>query len=332
MARHLEISDLRVSYDPAQQAFRITSKATKLRGKPFQITLPAVSEGESRTVDTLFDLMRDEGLLAAPERISSKAVANLRELFEASLEDPATTIFLGETFGGEAVPAILDSPPAERLRDDRAIIAPNTFISGGVGTGKTQLLKMILRHAEYFSDQVFGWVLTPNSQDRTWRAYTEDRRCGTRKLRGRWECYDGLRDVLDLVQDRNESLVSAGRNNWSELDEELRTLFVVLDDLDDLVSPKDELSERVLSLLLAISRQGRSAGVYLFAASKGVAPEALAANLGRRISMGNRSGHEQRLVLRTAEGVPRHLLRAPGRALVSTYGEDPRVIQTYAMF
>lgn len=254
MAKYLELSNILVSYDPDSRVFRMTSKDPKLDKRPFQVTLPTNSFHSSSTVDTLFELFEGEGLIEG-NTFPEIASPDYGALFGDGTFNPKTTVFLGEDVNGKPIPAVLDTS-AVSARSSYShrdlIVAPHTFITARAGGGKTTLLRTVLKHAEYFSDCIDPWVITPSASNGPWELGAGVR--PDRLFTDRWTFYDALGDLCRIVDQRAGSY------------SEQKAIFVLIDDFRTFMFPNDELNVRLRDRVKHISSRGRSSGVYLFAA------------------------------------------------------------------
>lgn len=196
---------------------------------------------------------------------------------------------------------------------------PHGLVIGATGSGKSELLRTLVTGlALLHSPEQVNLLLVDFKGGATFAGLADlPHSAGLiTNLADDLALVDRMHDALtgELTR-RQEMLRAAGRSSTRELEGQLPTLVVVVDEFTELLSARPDLAE----LFAAIGRVGRSLGVHLLLASQRLDEgrlRGLEAHLGFRIALRTFSDAESRAVI----GVPdaHRLPAAPGAGFLAT--------------
>lgn len=354
MHKYLSLDQCLVSFDLDSNVFRITSKDPKLKGKPFQITLPVSSKQESYTVNTLFELMLERGDevvegVRLPSSIDFPDKKKWEEIYEKILPKryldtsdlyKEVLPMVGETFGGEEILFNLTVPGNGRLANP----APNTLISGMAGGGKTHLLKVIAKNASYSG--VKAVVLSPKGS--FVEEFDDIENSDVKVSDGLMNSYSELVTISDLINDRSqvvEDQDGVSRFRWQDDTTEMdlyedKPIYLLIDEVAELLhTDVTWFTDAVISKLSHILTAGTMAGVYVFMASQRFDFTTTSLNdlwrsAGRRVIVGGSAGVDSERFLGVDGGMTRldEDLLSRGVAISSVRGETPTLFRVYGEY
>lgn len=312
-ASSLEISDIRVKYDKNDGSLRITSKDPDLKGKPFTLTVT----GNSPTAETLFELMRNHGLVEEaklPTDLTIKSETVLKEFYDPA--KPLQFVF-GETYGKELVTIDLSD-------------MPHMFVSGGTGSGKSVLLHSLARQIGLRNDfqlTIFDPTGIQWPQD--------DLRVQDRTLQSNEALAVELEQLEDELQYRQYSMNAELVNHVAQTKNPPKYRVLMLDyashfflgegiDKNDGVAmAKHELAKQRLFRLL---RLGRSAGIYVILSTQRfdleTLPNEILDLIPIRIAMGSNGYMASAALLGKKPLYGKGVLDRPGRGVLSLHGKQ----------
>jgi S-DNA-T family DNA segregation ATPase FtsK/SpoIIIE len=168
---------------------------------------------------------------------------------------------------------------------DLAHDGPHVFVAGPTGSGKSQLLRLLLRSltARYdesrlaiFIADFKGSALLQGLEISPWIRETIDDLEPTRHAEF-WQC------LAQELESRELALKKAGRSEFDTFEFGNRLLLLVVDE----VAAACRSSVRASELLAAVAARGRSLGIFLVAANQGMSgvPRELLLNLRLRIAL-----------------------------------------------
>lgn len=328
---YLSLKDVRVYFDENEQSLRMISKDRRLRGKPFQLNFST----NNPSVRSLYELLGAEGLVGEhpnsripqesvelPRLAPENLISDVGPEFNSSLrrDDPRMRFLVGEVAEGTALQIDLGN-------------APHTLISGDAGTGKTELLRTIVRQVQSHPDAQLWFIGAPNG---TRRPLFPVERKGDRLSWGENEAVDLLDDLHRLVETRHEEMRRVGVREWHEVPG-FKPIFLVADEIGSFLEGyrKTEIARAEIAqyAIGELARTGRAAGVYLFLAMGSWRVSLIdgmtLANLGRRILFGAAAPEIQNSVLGRVVGYSGYKGNPPGRGVLGVYGEPLRRFQAY---
>lgn len=311
--KSLTLSDVQVRYNPETADITLTSKDPAVKKKPFILTL----SGDSPTYETLLELLQEAGLvdLEAIRISKSIVIPGPRETDSAS-GDFKTRIRIGETF--------LDEPVELDLAN-----TPHTLITGATGSGKSILQRLVAAHALLHKDEIELYGIDLKRVELS--PYFLDSR---ENLATTLDDALSILDKLDRsIQERCEALKSGM---------ESKAIYLMVDELGMLLYSSGIKTEEgrledakrliIRENLLRFARLGRSVGLYLFLGTQRPDAETVGAELkgllSNRILMGSAGSQAAQLTLSARPKFGGALLRVPGRAIVSSRGEQ-KLTQIY---
>ena len=329
---YLSLKDVRVYFDENEQSLRMISKDRRLRGKPFQLNFST----NNPSVLSLYELLGAEGLVGEhpnsripqesaqlPRLAPENLISDVGPEFNSSLrrDDPRMRFLVGEVAEGAALQIDLGN-------------APHTLISGDAGTGKTELLRTIVRQVQSHPDAQL-WFIGGTLSGADWRIQPCQRE-GDRSAWSETNSVHLIEDLHKLVEDRYEEMRRLHVREWHETPD-LKPIFLVADEIGWLIEGhrQSEIARaEIMQFALGeLARRGRAAGVYLFLSigswSVNLLDGMTLANLGRRILLGTARPEDQNRVLGKVVGYSGYRGNPPGRGVLSVYAEPLRRFQAY---
>lgn len=307
-ANSLELSGVRVNYDPKNGSLRLTSKDPDLRGKAFNITLTS----NSTTSNTLLELMEAKGVelghTKLPDRCSFGDVLGLENTYK-----PYSP--LSFTLGRGEHELRLD------LEEHGSLL-----VAGCPGGGKTVMLRALARQA----------MLRPNFRvhlfsTRRSEITPEVLRQNDEYLPGFSQITQRLEALIGLMEQRLKLLETAGAVSMDELamEESYTYELLLIDRLQDVVlNVSDDVSaayykaasEVNLARLGQLIRRGRAARIHVVVASQfgdGSVTDELIPLFSARVLFGSVSQSTHWNVLQQKPQYGEHMLQPTGRAILS---------------
>lgn len=318
--KSLTLSDVQVRYNPETAEIILTSKDPAVKKKPFILTLSS----DSPTYDTLLELLQEAGLADLESTRISKSIfiPGDRQTDSAS-GDFRTRIRIGETF--------LDEPVELDLAN-----SPHTLIAGSAGSGKSILQRLVAAHALLHKDEIELYGIELKHAELS-PYFLDSRESLATTLDDALRILDKLKRS---IQERYEMLEATGKSSISGM--KTKAMYLIIDELGTLLysdgakteEGRLEDAKRLVfrENLLHLARLGRAAGLYLFLSTQRpdaqiVGPD-LRGLLSNRILMGSAGSQATQLTLSARAKFGGALLRVPGRAIVSSHGEQ-KLTQIY---
>lgn len=345
MNKYLKIDQCLISFDSESNCFRITSKDEKLKGKPFQITLPINTKKESYTVKTLFDLLLESGDSEVidkrlPEKIPFPDRKKRREIYEKIGVNEEVAPVIGETFGREEVFFNLTAGKDTGVIGE---LSPHTFVLGRHGSGKISLLHSIVKNAEL--SQVSSQILDLKN----YTFFPPQLKKGHLDISsGLMESYDKLVEVEKVIYQRYKILKERGEYLYTALDKttfshvdsfDTLPIYLIIDEISEVFQQPQWFRDAFMSKVAEILRIGRAAGVFVFIFDqhfKGFYKHfgAPMVDIERRVLMGDWRDYRiddvrSFLQIDAHIGVDKKLL-SHGRGVVSVSGDTPVLFQIYS--
>jgi len=319
-ANSLELSGVRVNYDPKNGSLRLTSKDPDLRGKAFNITLTS----NSTTSNTLLELMEAKGVelghTEVPNRCSFDDVRGLENTYE-----PYSP--LSFTLGRDELELRID------LAEHGSLL-----LAGRAGGGKTVMMRALARQA----------MLRPNFRvhlfnTRRSEIAPEILRPNDEYLPGFSQITQRLEALIGLMEERLKLLKAAGAVSMNELamEESYTYELLLIDGLEEVIfdGPFEEsaayykaASNANLARLGQLIRLGRAARIHVVVASQfggdSVTDELIPLFSARVLFGSNPQGRHWK-VLQQKPQYGEHMLQPIGRAIL---GVDKKLTLFQSVF
>lgn len=315
----IDLESVRIHYDRRDGAFRLTSADSRLRGKPFQLTLSK----DSKSVESLLELFRTEGIIDQerdsnfPARVDLNSLGyfanGLDEYTIAGKERPLWDSRLGFPLGlrYDEFPVTID-----------LAYAAHTLITGAPGYGKTELLIGLAEHAVREGRAVR--ILDPIGEKLAGRipgigaaAVSGPNRDGTAPMVN--QVIAELRRRLTKLRETEAPNSVAYEARFGAM----APLFFFANSIER-TSNENGWIEEILNF-------GEQVGIYLFATTPSsfdlprLSDEAALLNFGRRVLVGPPQSPNE-----NSFGISPRLLKEPGRGVLKTYDSKPLVLQLLA--
>lgn len=262
-ANSLELSDIRVKYNKNDGSLRITSKDPDLKGKAFSLTVTS----NSSSAKTLFELMRENGLVV-DNAIPTSLTVNSKTEFDSFYDRENPLKFkLGETYNSAPVDFDLQA-------------SHNVLIGGGVGSGRSLLLRSLVKQT-MLRDDFHLTVFDPTRIE--WRKETlRDQDC---VLNTTESLVSEIFDLEEELQSRWKIMENAGVNYFGDLNTALPYRILVLDSIshflnqdgdDELTTAKYDFAKQ---LLFKMMHYGWIVGIHFVISSSQIDAEMLPAEV-----------------------------------------------------
>ena len=316
MTRTLSLDQVELSFDPSTANIELTSADPRLAGNRLKLTVST----QTSSYQSLLKLLVDEGY-ADPYTVElpreTLRIESAREL-KIPGKDPRSNLAIGIGMGNR------------RIHLD---LSHNVLIAGGTGSGKSIAIRNVLCHG-LEQDDVELWAIDLKRVELGGYAYREQDIVVHRQD----EALQMLQTLHRKLLARYEHLDSIGAKSY--LDGDFRTVYLIIDELGDLIRPIDgeDLESKlwnaksllITQLLTQIARIGRGGGLHLICGIHGVGflPPELRIQFFDRILMGRSDSVEAKLLFGRPNAYGGAYLEPRGRGVLA-YGAEQELFQAY---
>lgn len=244
---------------------------------------------------------------------------------------------IGETFNKQEIFFNVGIPLNNENNNE---ISPYSLITGNTGTGKTTLLRTIVKNS--IENEIKSMIITLQGINEFSELETTSKNIQTAS--NLMDAYASLVKIENIAKSRIALLEKIGKNLFIDLEKDgflsvdnfdNKPIYLIIDEISNIFyNTPDWYSTAFIEKLTEILQIGKTAGIYVFVSTqriqKDLIPGSFLAFFERRVIMGNKMSYEDTKNFLNVgfDGIPNKLMNN-GVGVVSVHGESPTIFQTF---